>query len=147
MTPPLPVCGELDLPLVAEVEGVLLLLPPPLDVPPPEELVPPPTVVTPPVTPVPELVPPDECTVPATPPVVVSSAADGTVTGPPSCANSYATAPPRPSVAKTLSVMNTIATRSLMGRLPLGFEESKEAIRDALPRQTISAPLRRGEFA
>jgi hypothetical protein len=37
------------------------------------------------------------------------------------CAKSYAIAPPSASVAMTFSVMNTIATRSLMGHLPLGL--------------------------
>jgi hypothetical protein len=36
------------------------------------------------------------------------------------CEKSYAMAPPRARVAMTFSVMNTIATRSFMGRLPLG---------------------------
>ncbi|HLX32711.1 MAG TPA: hypothetical protein VKR79_08070 [Gaiellaceae bacterium] len=41
----------------------------------------------------------------------------------PPWANWYATAPPRPRVATTLSVMKTIATRSLMGHLPLASPE------------------------
>jgi hypothetical protein len=38
----------------------------------------------------------------------------------PGCQNAYAMAPPRARVATTFSVMNTIATRSLMGAAPSG---------------------------
>jgi hypothetical protein len=50
---------------------------------------------------------------------------------PPRCAKSYAIAPPRARVAMTFSVMNTIATRSLMG--PFSFGRDLGAWRSCRP--------------
>jgi hypothetical protein len=49
-----------------------------------------------------------------------TAAVDDVVEPPPRCAKSYAIAPPRARVAMTFSVMNTIATRSLMGPFSFG---------------------------
>src|SRR5947209_12989721 len=86
---------------------------PPLPLPPPEELgsvVPPPPKEGGPPLGVPALV--VAYVWPSTPPACTEAA--------PRWVKAYATAPPRPTVATTLNVRNTMATRSFMSPLLAG---------------------------